>query len=336
MAESTDITIADGPGGNLHEMPMVIELGESFGMPTKSLISFLRTQIVKVPQGQPPATPAELLYAMSVMRKYRLDPTLKQIHAWRDKRGDLAVMVGYDGWIQYAREQPGYLRTDYEYGDIVATPDSKGKRCWEWVKATVIDAGRGAIQTPPVFLDEWYQPQPGQYPGPWQKQTRHKLHVVAFRLAIREAYGLGGIDVRDPEDFQSGGYARAEATMVESVDDMAARLEAAKVSPAAEAIAGGCPDLAMGGLKRAHESEDDDTEALYADAEEFASSPESDPPNPPMPPGAKPLFDAQAGCCFAVGCEKAWSSRCATCGERFCSDHMGENRMKCLVCGGGE
>lgn len=329
MSDTTDITIAGGPGGNLHEMPLVVELGESFGMPAKSLISFLKTQIVKVPQGQPPATAAELLYAMSVMRKYRLDPTLKQIHAWRDKRGDLAVMVGYDGWIQYAREQPGYLRTDYEYGDIVNTPDGKGKRCWEWVRATVIDASRGAIQTPPVFLDEWYQPQPGQYPGPWQKQTRHKLHVVAFRLAIREAYGLGGIDVRDPDDFQGGGYARAEATMVDAVDSMRQRMEAAKADadPAWHITARG-QDALMG--------VDYEHGGGPLNPNEASSDPADEPENPEAPLPGRPLFDAQAGCCASVGCDKAWSARCATCGERFCSDHMGKSRMNCKVCGGGE
>ncbi len=317
MSDNNEIVVAGGPGGNLHEMPLVIELGEQFGMPTKSLISLLTPQIVKVPKGEPPATPAELLYAMSVMRKYRLDPTLKQVHAWRDKRGDLAVMVGYDGWVQYALEQPTYLRTDYEYGDIVASPDGKGKKCWEWIRATVVDSARGAIQTPPVFLDEWYQPA-GQFPGPWQKQTRHKLHVVAFRLAIREAYGLGGLDVRDPEDFDAGGYARAEATIADSVDSMAARLEAAKADPAPPA------------------PEDASDDGLFSDAVEAPSAPQDEPEPEVAHPGTRPLFDPQAGTCFAPGCEKAWSLRCALCGERFCSDHMGENRIKCLVCGGGE
>lgn len=332
MSDNTDIQIASGPGGNLHEMPMVIELAELFGTPAKSLINLMSTQIIKVPKNDPPATPGELMYALSVMRQYRLNPMLKQVHAWRDKRGDLCVMAGVDGWIKYANERPTFKRVEYKYGEMCDTPDKKGKRCWEYITVTVVDSERGPMEMVPVFLDEWYQRE-GQYgPGPWQKQTRHKLHVVAYRLAIREAYGMGGLDVRDPEDFQGGGYARAEATMTDSVDDMAKRLEAAKADPTDAP-----PEWKV--TARGHDAlmgvSPDSDDHLYAEAEEFASSSESDPPNPPMPSASRPLFDAQAGTCGAVGCSKAWSSRCATCGERFCSDHMGESRIKCKVCGGG-
>lgn len=310
MSDSTDLQISTAPSGFLHETPMAVGLGQTFGLDPKQVINVLRTQLIKVPSGKPAATPAELIVVMSTLNKYGLDPMMRQLYAWRDNRGDLACMLSLDGWVELARRQPGYKSVSYRYG--ADTPKSgKHKACWEWIEATVHDAERGDIVLPPLYIDEWRKDY-----GQWLEMPRHKMHVLAFRMAIREVYGIS-LDVRDPDDFQPSGYARAEATMVDSVDDMAARLEAAKADTSPHTSH--APDL---------EAEDVDWEA---------PSESQDEPDPEQAqPAGRPLFDPQAGCCFAVGCEKAWSSRCATCGERFCSDHMGENRMKCLVCGGGE
>ena len=342
---NTDIQVSSEPGGMLHEMPMVVELGELFGVPGKSLIKLLQTQIIKVPKDSPPATPGELLYTLSVMRQYRLNPMLKQVHAWRDKRGDLCVMPGVDGWVKYAMERPTHQRVDYAYGPMIPSPDGKGKSCWEWMQATVVDTERGNIVCPPVFLDEWYQGQ-GQYgPGPWQKQTRHKLTVVTYRLAIRMAYGMGGLDVRDPEDFQAAPYHKAEATMADAVDSMAARLNEAKSEWVVGAegqkilntVANGAP-VAPVIVEDSFwtcpvcETENDGAECVRCGAPLLPAD-EAEPMEEPL---AAPTPSAQqAGTCAVVGCVTAWSLRCASCGERFCTGHMGESRIKCLVCGGG-
>jgi hypothetical protein len=351
MSDNTDIQIASGPGGNLHEMPMVIELAELFGTPAKSLINLMSTQIIKVPKNDPPATPGELMYALSVMRQYRLNPMLKQVHAWRDKRGDLCVMAGVDGWIKYANERPTFKRVEYKYGEMCDTPDKKGKRCWEYITVTVVDSERGPMEMVPVFLDEWYQRE-GQYgPGPWQKQTRHKLHVVAYRLAIREAYGMGGLDVRDPEDFAPAQYTVAASATADRADQLAAQLAEAKQPTVHLTTAG------KEALMEAAETGQADPVAVAAILEEsFWTCPlcqtENDgaecvrcgspllPPDEPESAQGHMLIDPpksrHEGACAAVGCIKAWSLRCAMCGERFCTEHMHENRIKCKVCGGGE
>jgi len=233
MTEKNELTVDTSPSGQLHEAPMVIELGDEYGIEPKQIVKVLRS-IVKVPQGKPPATAAELIIVLSVMRQYKTNPMLKQIHAWRDHRGELAVMMGYDGWTQKANEQPGFMSVSYEFGPEVPSPDGKGQSAWEWVKATVHDSHRGDMVMFPMYLKEWYQEQKGNYPTPWQTKTRHKMHVVAYRLAIREAYGIG-MDIRDPADFMErqsdpgaatagkladmaagGAYEDADATVVDA------------------------------------------------------------------------------------------------------------------------
>jgi len=216
--EKNELTVDESPSGHLHETPMVIELGEDFGLEPKQIVKVLRS-IVKVPRGAPPATAAELIIVLSVMRQYKMNPMMKQLHAWRDGQGELALMPGYDFWTQKALEQPGYKGASYRFGPEVPSPDGKGQTAWEWVEVTIHDHHRGDIVMFPVYLKEWYKKQ-GNYPGPWQKQTKHKMHVLPFRLAIREYAGIG-LDVRDPGDFDQAPADPAAAT-AGKLADMAA------------------------------------------------------------------------------------------------------------------
>lgn len=200
MTDNNELQVADGPSGLLHESRMAVDLGGAFGLAPKQVINVLRNSIIKVPRNSPPPTPAELVVVMSVMQKHGLDPMLKQLHAWRDGRGELAVMLGYDGWVEIAMRHRSYNGVSYECGPLIASPDKKGKQCFEYIKVTVHDKVRGSMAQMPTYLEEWYVNQRYEKPEPWQKQTKHKLKVVAFRLAIRECYGVSGIDVRDVED----------------------------------------------------------------------------------------------------------------------------------------
>ena len=129
MADGNELQVTSDPAGKLSDTQLAIDLGTMFAMPPKSLINLISTQVSAVPQGSPPATGVELAYVMSVMRQYELNPTLRQVHAWRDDRGKLAVMVGYDGWVKYARDRKTYLGISYKMGPIVESPDGKGKKC---------------------------------------------------------------------------------------------------------------------------------------------------------------------------------------------------------------
>jgi hypothetical protein len=241
--ETTDLAVSAEAGGNLAVTALAEKLAGDFLVPAQSIINVLRTQIIAVPANQPPVTGGELFCVMSVMRQYGFNPMLKQLHAWRDGKGKLAIMVGYDGWVQYARQQPTYKGVSYEFGPIVNTPDGKGKKAWEWVALTIHDT-RGDFKQCPVFLDEWYVPQRGQYPEPWQKQTKHRIHLKAFTSGIREFYGLGGVyddidaEVMGSQQLSSPGSATDDTAM-----EIAASLKAK--SPDEVLGCGSCAESGM-------------------------------------------------------------------------------------------
>jgi hypothetical protein len=162
---------------------------------------------------------------MLAIHKYDLDPNLRQIHAFRH-RGKLQIMVGVDGWIAFANRQSGYQGVTYEYSEtMVDTADKKGKKCWEWVKASIHSEGR--VPTEVIcFLDEWYQDQKGNYPGPWQAMTRHRLRQKAFTQAVREHYGFSVYDDTDREKMinSDDGAVAGEDKTNDSLNDLSSQL----------------------------------------------------------------------------------------------------------------
>jgi len=183
---------------------MAIDLGDRFGLPAEQLTRLV-SSLITVPEdgkkGCGPVTPAELVMFLSTCRQYDLNPIQGQVHGWRDSRGKMNVMIAYDGWVDYANRQPGFKGVTYEYGDLIASPDGNGRQCWEWIKATVHTTDRGDLPQVPIYLEEWYVPGKGTsyWTPPWQDKTKHKFHVVDYRLAIREVYGFGAGTVIDED-----------------------------------------------------------------------------------------------------------------------------------------
>jgi len=201
-------------------------------------VGMLRTIIVssvigKDKDGNNP-TAAEVFHVMSVMEQYRLDPWMKQLHAFRHK-GKLNVMVGYDGWVKIAKREPTYLGAEYEYSDkMVESPDGKGKKSWEWIKVKIHSKGRIPTEVY-CYFDEWYVPMSKKdwaQPGPWQNQTKWRHRQKAFTLAVREHFGISLYDETDREQimYHQATYSEvdnmAEATVAKS-SEMAKQLAAA-------------------------------------------------------------------------------------------------------------
>lgn len=304
MADN-ELIVSNGPSGSLHETPMAICLGETFGLDPKQVINVLKNQLIKVPSGKPPATPAELVVVMSALNKYGLDPMMRQLYAWRDNRGDLAVMLSLDGWVELARRQPGYVKVCYEYGPDVPK-SGKHKACWEWIKATVVDSVRGDMELPPLYLDEWRKDY-----GQWLEMPRHKMHVIAYRMAIREAYGIS-LDVRDPDDVRDE-IRRGEYKMAEKVETMAAAMPEVLPMSTAPLVEGETPTI----------------DALSRPVEWVERTPEVEAAlaaPAPAPVG----FDALEDCpCGIKGCPSPATKACGLCGQYVCDGHMDADGFIC-------
>ena len=305
MSENNELVVSKAPAGQLRDTQLAVELGNTFAVPAQSIINLLRDQIIQVPRGEQPATPAELAVVMSVMRQYRLNPMLKQVHAWRDWQGRMAIMVGYDGWVQYAREQPTYRGVSYKFGPVIESPDGKGKKCWEWIMATVHDSARGDLEMVPVYLEEWYVKQRKDKPEPWQNQTKHRLHLKAFTSAIREVYGLGGVVDEVDRDVLEAQRPDPTYHTAEKVRTIAEKME-------------GKFSMPLTALEDAATNQDQPT----------SGAPASDDYEKSVP------ITIDAPCGFK-GCSGMAVARCGECGEWVCADHLCANGFSCKKHGEG-
>ena len=301
MSDNNELVVSNDPAGKLTESQMALKLSEEYLMPAQAIVNLIRTQIIAIPKGQPPATGAEFAVVMTLMLQLGANPILKELHAWRDRDGKLITMAGYDLWVKIARRQPTYRGVSYRFGPMVDSPDKKGARCWEWVQPIVHDSVAGPMEMTPVFLEEWYVKQRYDAPGPWQKQPRHRLHLKAFTSAIREVYGLGGVVDEVDRDIMHDQYRRAEYTTAERVESMASTLP--------ETPAEMCNRLSY-------------TKQFNVSDEPNPDQPTSDAPEP------EPLPTIDAPCGFK-GCSGMAVSRCGECGEWVCADHLGANGFSC-------
>jgi len=321
----------------LGQTELAKQVSERFKIPQEQLLRLIKTKLIKVPptgEHSGAVTEAELALVLNIIGQYELNPVLGQVHAWRDNRGQMNTMIGYDGWVDYANRQPTFLRVTYEYGDTVPSPDKKGKNCWEWIKATVHDSVRGEIPQVPIYLEEWYVPKRGTntYDPPWQAQTRHKLHVVAFRSAIREVYGFGAGTVID-EDASIYRMPSQGQLTDQKTEEMIKYRRYQALPMSTEAL--GEPDdakleddmvAAMAG-EPSDENEDDEEYVTPEEAKNIIPPGKHSPPRHEAEPEAEVKDE-----CAVPGCGRVTERRCGSCGEWFCGEHMAEDLDRCQVC----
>lgn len=301
-------------------------MAQQMNLDPANLLRILKTQIITVPQGAAEATNEEMAVVLSVMKELKLSPMVREIHAWRDNRGKLCVMVGYDGWVKFARRNPDYSHVSYKYSEKMVTPD-KGKPCPEWIAPSLHKTNGDVIDFPPVPLAEWYVAPRGSFSGPWQNQTSNRLRQKAFTIIIREIYGMSLLDEIDGEniriyDEDERDRVRAEtaATLDKDADAMHQRVRAMKPATAP-------------------------AEAVYEEVTEKAGT--TEPPaateGTPEPPAEEPdgpqdddtedgRFDNDIDCSTSF-CGQPSTFICSDCRTPHCDRHRWAGTDKCTMCG---
>lgn len=336
MTDKTPALVSKMP---LAETPLCLDVAGTCGVPTESLITLMKKQIVGVPKGAPEATDAEMFVVLSVMRQYKLSPMLRHLHAWRDKKGRLCSMVGIDGWIEFAKRQETYLYVGYEEADkIIEEPGGNGMPCPEWIRATVYDTRfpeSGAVQIK-TWLREWYV----QSSTPWQKYTTRRLQEKAFCNAIRDVYGMSVMDDIDAEQvkFYDDIPARAaDATEAKVADldarakEMKAQIEKEREEPVDDAPPVGDDEPTV-------EAEIVDGE--YEEVVDAMPEPEPEPEEEPEPAddlperSPKEFGIADGEVCCQTGCSADAAFRCDECMGVYCLGHRSEHPgYICAACG---
>jgi phage recombination protein Bet len=135
----------------------------------------------------------QMLALVVVANQYKLNPFLRQIYAFPDKRGGIVPVVGIDGWTAIVTSQDAFNGTTFQYED---GEDGKPYSCT--CKMHVKEREHCVEVT--EFYSECFRPT-----DPWRTMPRRMLRHKAYMQAARLAFGLGGIyDEDEARDVAAG------------------------------------------------------------------------------------------------------------------------------------
>lgn len=142
------------------------------------------------------ASNEELVALVVVSNEYKLNPFLKQIYAFPDKRGGIVPVVSVDGWLRIVNDQDALDGVEFEW-----EWDDKGKP----VSCTGIIWVKG--RSKPVRIPEYFE-ECQRNTDPWRQMPRRMLRHKALIQAARVAFGLGGVFDED----EAADIARSQKT----------------------------------------------------------------------------------------------------------------------------
>lgn len=147
---------------------------------------FLNTIKQTVIKGQ--ATNEQITAFLMVADRYQLDPVLKEIHAFADRKtGGVVPIVGIDGWNTMAQRHPAWDGVEFRWAEKSVVMQG-AKRCPEWCECVVYRKDRSHPIIIREYLDECFRAT-----GPWQSHTKRMLRHKAQIQAYRVAFGFSGL-----------------------------------------------------------------------------------------------------------------------------------------------
>ncbi len=143
--------------------------------------------------------PEEIAAFAILCAQYRLNPFTKEVYAFPSKAGGIVPMVGIDGWLTLARNNPNFAGMSHAYGE-----DDGDK----WVECTIYL--KNAPEHPVTARE--YMSDNKRNTEPWQKSPRRMLKHRATIQAIRYALGYSGVvDISEKEEYEEREMREAKA-----------------------------------------------------------------------------------------------------------------------------
>ena len=157
-------------------------------------------------------SPVELAYFLEVCKSSDLSPFLKEIWCYKDKKGNLIIMAGRDGFRKNAQRHPDFggiissvVRTDDKFhadlpnSRITHEVDAWSMNRGEIVGAYCIVSRKGCSDTVALADFSRYRKDFGAY-SPWKTHPEAMIEKVAEVLALKKAFGLSGVQAEN--DFE--------------------------------------------------------------------------------------------------------------------------------------
>ena len=158
---------------------LVLRFGQKYGVHESEVL-----QTLKATCFQGPVTDAQMTALLVVADQFSLNPFLKEIYAFPDKRGGIVPVVSIDGWLRIVNEHPMFDGVEFHtFGD---------GREPEAIECTLYRKDRSH----PIRISEYFS-ECVRASEPWKTHPKRMLRHKALIQCARVAFGFGGIYDQD-------------------------------------------------------------------------------------------------------------------------------------------
>lgn len=213
-----------------------------YNIPSNEVPTILRETAFKQADGKNEASPAEMKSLLTVADKYDLNPFLREIYAFRNKKGVIVPIVGVDGWIKILNREKTFEGFELSYCENMITI-GKSKPCYEWVEIIIHDSNRKYPVIIREYLDECYNG--GKFEkAPWDTHTKRFLRWKVISQGARVAYNVNDVYDHDEAEridqaLESEIKRETELEKPETAEAVPVTSEPVQPAPAAEDLAPG-------------------------------------------------------------------------------------------------
>lgn len=136
-------------------------------------------------------TTEQMAALLVVADQYGLNPFTREIYAFPDK-GGIVPVVGVDGWMRIANENPFFDGLEFAYSSEMRRPDPNAPECHAWIEVALYRKDRSQPIKIREYLDECFKPT-----TPWKSHPKRMLRHKALVQCLRVGFGFSGIYDQD-------------------------------------------------------------------------------------------------------------------------------------------
>lgn len=183
MAKNTAVATIQPTG----RPSLVAKFAARYNVEPEKMLGALKATAFKTGKNEPEVSNEQMIALLVVADQYGLNPFLKEIFAFPDKRGGIVPMVPVDGWIRIINDRPElssieFFDAETEDGEIPA-----------WIECEIARKDRDK----PIRVREYFA-ECKRNTDPWSTHPRRMLRHKALIQCARIAFGFAGI--YDPDE----------------------------------------------------------------------------------------------------------------------------------------
>lgn len=158
-------------------------------------------------------TMTELAYFLNVAKSVKLNPFNKEIWCYKDKKDNLVIFTGRDGFLSKAQDNPNF--NGIRSAEVKKNDEFEIDIANNSVKHTIKDlANRGDIvgayaivfrkDGEPTLVTVEFSRYKKDFYGPWKTHPEDMIKKVAESKALKLAFGISGLQIEDEFDIKNG------------------------------------------------------------------------------------------------------------------------------------